>query len=207
MKIYKTKVFFPKSSISPTEIQYSIKWLAHFHGKFLHKNPDQIWQIGTYWHLETRPDEFNQLQDIELKNAAAPIDKKLNSAKFKTLVHGDSKLANFLFNDHCAAAVDFQYVGSGVGVKDLAYFLSSVYNESELFQYEKKCLEFYFNELQKALNLFHPKTNSKDLVKEWNELYPFAWCDFYRFLQGWSPDHPKINRYSEQMKNKVLRCL
>ena len=43
--------------------------------------------------------------------------------------------------------------------------------------------------------------------KEWRKLYPYVWCDFYRFLKGWSPGHYKLNSYSEQMKNKVLEWI
>ena len=92
------------------------------------------------------------------------------------------------------AAVDFQYVGGGVGVKDLAYFLSSIYDEDQLYDKEKECLDYYFAEL-----------GAEDEVEvEWRELYPYAWCDFYRFLKGWSPGHYKLNTYSEGMKKKVL---
>jgi thiamine kinase-like enzyme len=136
------------------------------------------------------------MSDKELKEAAPKIDAKLNQAKYKTIVHGDAKLANFLFNQKEAAAVDFQYVGGGVGIKDVAYFLGSVFYEDELSKYEEKSLNYYFQIL-----------NNPDVEKEWRELYPYAWCDFYRFLQGWSPEHWKINSYSEQIKEKVLKCL
>ena len=29
----------------------------HFHASFLNEAPDGLWPVGTYWHLETRPDE------------------------------------------------------------------------------------------------------------------------------------------------------
>lgn len=192
----KTKGFMPKSSISEDEIKLCLKWLANFHRHYLNQSPDGLWKIGTYWHLGTRPDEFAAIDDVELKNAASAIDKKLNQAKHQTLVHGDAKLANFLFSKSEAAAVDFQYVGGGVGIKDLAYFLSSIYLEEDLEKYEDKWLDYYFKEL-----------SNSEVESEWRELYPYAWCDFYRFLKGWSPGHYKLNSYSEKMKNKVLKCL
>ncbi|MCR9206283.1 MAG: hypothetical protein NXH75_17005, partial [Halobacteriovoraceae bacterium] len=106
------------------------------------------------------------------------------------------KLANFLFNEREAAAVDFQYVGGGVGIKDVAYFMSSIYEEDELQANESRCLETYF----KYLNL-------PEVEKEWRELYPIAWCDFYRFLKGWSPGHWKIHGYSESMKDKAINLI
>lgn len=192
----KDKGFIPKSSIGEDEIKLCLKWLAKFHRHYMNHDPVGLWEVGTYWHLETRPDEFSAIKDVELKKAAPLIDKRLNEAKFKSYVHGDAKLANFLFSKNEVAAVDFQYVGGGVGIKDLAYFLSSIYYEEDLAKFEKKWLDFYFTELAMP-----------EVESEWRELYPYAWCDFYRFLKGWSPGHYKLNSYSEQMKEKVLKCL
>lgn len=188
--------FHPKLSPSQNEIQNCLSWLAHFHSFFLGHEGRGLWPIGTYWHLDTRPQELNAMKDLELKKAAPLIDSKLNKAKFKTLVHGDSKLANFLFSLDTAAAVDFQYIGGGVGIKDVAYFLSSVYKEDDLNKFASNDLDFYFKQL-----------NNPEVENEWRELYPFAWCDFYRFLQGWSPTHAKINSYIKKMKERVLKCL
>ena len=186
----------PKCTISNNEIKLCLNWLASFHKLHLLKSYVGLWDIGTYWHLDTRPDELEALEDQRLKSAAAKIDSRLNLVKYQTIVHGDAKLANFLFTDDSVAAVDFQYVGGGVGVKDVAYFLSSIYDEQQLELYSAEWLDFYFKSL-----------NEPEVEKEWRELYPFAWADFYRFLKGWSPGHSKINSYSEKMKEKVLACL
>jgi len=198
--------FSPKNSINWDQVKLCLKWLATFHAKNLGVKPNQLWEIGTYWHLETRPDELEALEkeDYDLKNSAPLINKKLNSSKFQTIVHGDAKLANFLFNKNEVAAVDFQYVGGGVGVKDVAYFLSSIYNEDELSDNENKCLNYYFKELIEITHSFNPSIDLKLLETDWRELYSFAWCDFLRFLKGWSPKHFKINSYSEKIKKKVL---
>ena len=158
--------------------------------------PDKLWPIGTYWHLNTRLEELDALTDLQLKQAAFEIDKRLNDAHYQTIVHGDAKLANFLFNEKQAAAVDFQYIGGGVGIKDVAYFMSSIFDENQLETYEEQLLDCYFNFL-----------DLPEVENEWRALYPIAWCDFYRFLQGWSPRHWKINSYSERMKQRALQCL
>ena len=190
------KDFSPTDSIDQAKIELCLKWLAKFHAHYLNKPTGNLWKVGTYWHLETRPDELEVLEDKKLKAAAPLIDEKLNTAKYQTIVHGDAKLANFLFNGSETAAVDFQYVGGGVGIKDVAYFLSSIYYEDDLKREEERCLSYYFKEL-----------NLPEVEAEWRELYPYAWCDFYRFLKGWSPGHYKLNSYSEQMKDKVLSWL
>jgi hypothetical protein len=189
-----------KKEVSIKEIKYCLKWLACFHAKYLNIEPKKLWNIGSYWHLETRPDEYSEMKDLELKTIASLIDQKLNLAKYQTIIHGDAKLANFLINDSQAAAVDFQYVGGGCGIKDVAYFLSSIYNEEELFNNEKICLDYYFEELNKIVR-------NSEVEKEWRELYPYAWTDFYRFLNGWSPEHYKINKYSKAMRDKVMKCI
>jgi thiamine kinase-like enzyme len=199
--------FSPKTSIDWQQAQLCLKWLANFHAKYLKRSPKDLWSTGTYWHLETRPEELAVLEDQDLKRAAPIIDTKLNSSTFKTLVHGDAKLANFLFNQSDVSAVDFQYVGGGIGIKDVAYFLSSIYGENELEHKSEQCLDYYFNELNLALALYNHQFEYDRIEKEWRELYPYAWCDFYRFLQGWSPGHPKINSYSEKMKQRVLKWI
>ena len=91
-----------------------------------------LWECGSYWHLGTRPDELAALEDGPLKTTAPLIDQALRQSQFQTIIHGDAKLANFCFARHhntangsTVAAVDFQYVGAGCGIKDVTYFLGS----------------------------------------------------------------------------------
>ena len=55
-----------KGSVSVGEMQVCLKWLANFHAVFMGKTPSGLWQVGTYWHLETRPGELEALEDIPL---------------------------------------------------------------------------------------------------------------------------------------------
>ena len=192
-----------KRSLNWNDINSCLKWLARFHASFLGKDPIGLWEIGTYWHLDTRPQELNKLSDQRLKEAAPLIDQKLNSCTYKTLVHGDAKLANFCFGKNGdVSAVDFQYVGGGCGMKDVAYFIGSVLNETESEQLEDQILDTYFGFLQNEL-----EHKNKDLEKEWRSMYRIAWADFHRFLKGWSPGHWKINSYSERITEEVIDSL
>lgn len=192
-----------KRSVTWNEISLCLRWLAQFHASYLEKIPDGLWSIGTYWHLETRPNELNVLDDKKLKEAATAIDKKLNSCTYKTFVHGDAKLANFCFGkNEQVAGVDFQYVGGGCGMKDVAYFIGSCLNENECERFEPQILDTYFEYLQNELV---EKNNA--LETEWRSLYRVAWADFHRFLKGWSPSHWKINSYSERITAEVIKSL
>ena len=192
-----------KQSVTWEEIISCLEWLAKFHASYLGKVPDGLWEVGTYWHLETRPHELEVLSDYKLKKAASLIDDKLNNCKYKTFVHGDAKLANFCFApDGRVAGVDFQYVGGGCGMKDVAYFVGSCLNESECERLESQILDTYFEYLQ--LNLVE---KNDALETEWRSLYRVAWADFHRFLKGWSPGHWKINDYSERVTKEVIRGL
>ncbi len=198
-----------KSSVSIDEMRACLYWLSNFHAIFLGQVPVGLWQVGTYWHLDTRPDELEVLADVELKDAAVIIDNCLNSARFQTFVHGDAKLANFCFSEsgEQVAAVDFQYVGGGCGMKDVAYFIGSCLHDVDCERYESVLLDYYFDELFKALNMRDNRIDLKDLEKEWRALYPVAWTDFHRFVKGWSPDHWKIHSYSEKISRKVIAQL
>ena len=193
-------------SVSLPELEVCIRWLATFHATFMGADSDELWPIGTYWHLDTRPDELEKVQDERLRNSAKDIDRLLNEARFQTLVHGDAKLANFCFSKdrRSAAAVDFQYVGGGCGMKDLAYLLGGCLSDQECEKLEEPLLDLYFSALKAALGERHPEVDPAAVESEWRALYAPAWADFHRFLEGWSPDHWKLNRYGDELTRRVL---
>ena len=200
---------FRKSKLNDDEINGCLKWLASFHATFLDAEPTNLWEIGTYWHLDSRPDEFIQMADGELKRAASKLDTELNNCKYRTFVHGDAKVANFCFGASADAisAVDFQYVGGGCGMKDVAYFLGSVMGEDELQMNEGVLLTRYFKFLREAVESKEKTTDFSVLEDEWRRLYPIAWADFTRFLVGWMPTHQKLNGYSEKMVEVALNSI
>lgn len=192
-----------------------LRWLANFHATFMRCEPAGLWSVGTYWHLATRQDEWQAMEAGKLKKLASAIDDKLSSAKFQTLVHGDAKLANFCFcksaNGQASAqsvsAVDFQYVGGGCGMKDVAYLVSSCLDGSESKSQQNVLLDVYFQQLEKALSVAEPEIDFVRLESEWRNLYAFAWADFCRFLAGWSPGHWKLNEYNDQVTRSALSQL
>lgn len=192
-----------KTQVTRQEIAACLKWLAQFHASFLGHTPEGLWEVGTYWHLATRPHELQALRDKKLKAAAPLIDQKLNTCTYKTFVHGDAKLANFCFApDGKVAGVDFQYVGGGCGMKDVAYFVGSCLDKRDCERLESEILDTYFAALQAEL-----REENQELEAEWRNLYRVAWADFHRFLKGWSPEHWKINRYSERVTAAVAERL
>ncbi len=198
-----------KDVVTMNEMQVCLKWLANFHAAFMGKAPTGLWPVGSYWHLDTRPDELEVLEDIELKQAAAQVDQKLRASPYQTFVHGDAKLANFCFsaNGQHVAAVDFQYVGGGCGMKDLAYFIGSCLYEKDCERYETPLLDYYFAQLKEALVKRKSPIDPADIEQDWRALYPIAWTDFHRFVKGWSPGHWKIHGYSERLARDVVAQL
>ena len=198
-----------KDSVSMDEMRLCLVWLANFHATFMGQQPAGLWPVGTYWHLDTRPDELAALTDLALKQAATRIDRKLTACKHQTFVHGDAKLANFCFSrdGQHVAAVDFQYVGGGCGIKDLAYFVGSCLYEDDCERYESELLDCYFARLKEALLLRQPSVDPEAVEAEWRSLYPVAWTDFHRFMKGWSPGHWKIHGYSERLAGEVVARL
>jgi hypothetical protein len=168
-------------------IEPCVEWLATFHRAFLGVAPAGLWPIGTYWHLATRQDELAAIDDPELRAAAPILDARLNEARHQTIVHGDAKLANFCFGNTGVAAVDFQYVGGGCGVRDVAYLLCGRPDEARLLDRYFACLA------------------NTAVEREWRTLYPIAVADFYRFLAGWSP--PQYGSTERAAVREVLRTL
>lgn len=198
-----------KTEVTWQEVEQCLRWLAEFHASFMKEKPMGLWEVGTYWHLDTRQDEWKAMKDGALKKGAGMIDQRLREAEFQTIVHGDAKLANFCFSEtkEEVAAVDFQYVGGGCGMKDVAYFMSSCLDEETCMEREGEVLNFYFSALREALFRKQNPIDGDALEKEWRDLFPLAWTDFYRFLEGWSPGHWKVNEYSKGHASQVLAGL
>ncbi len=200
------------TEVTMSELKLCLQWLAEFHATFLADSTERevdssdLWETGTYWHLATRPDELAALTDERLVKAAPLIDQALANARYQTLVHGDAKLANFCFgsNSEQVAALDFQYVGAGCGMKDVAYFLGSCLSEEAVAEGERELLQLYFQFLTEALTRRDSAIDCKALVTEWTHLYRYAWVDFHRFLKGWCPTHWKLTAYSERLTQQVL---
>jgi len=199
-----------RSRVSEAERLACIEWLAAFHALHLGRAPDGLWPAGTYWHLATRPDELKVMDDDALRQAAPLLDQMLAQAAFQTLVHGDAKLANFCFSSAGAvavAAVDFQYVGGGCGMKDLAYFVGSCMSEEQCEAREPEILDSYFTALERHLRERGSAQFAVEIEACWRPLYRVAWADFHRFLKGWSPGHWKLSGYSERVAREVLQHL
>lgn len=188
-----------------------LQWLARFHALNLQSKvtedwPKNLWPIGTYWYLDTRLTEYNAMEESELKRSAALLDAKLNNCQFKTLVHGDAKIANFCFSDDLSevAAVDFQYVGGGCGMKDVIYFLGSCLDETTLEQHFDALIDVYFNHLKTSIEKLNSNYCSNQIESEWRELIDITWADFERFLAGWAPTHTKRTGFSQ---NRTMAAL
>lgn len=186
----------------PAQIGAGLRWLARFHASYLDARPTGVWEQGGYWHLDTRQEEFQRMPAGPLKEAARDLDRLLREARYQTLIHGDSKPANFLWkNSEEAAAVDFQYVGVGCGIRDVAYFLDCCTSYQDSQDQAESWLEFYFRALRQACpNL------PEGLEPEWRRLYPVAWVDYARFMQGWGSPGP-LDRYGRQQLQRALALL
>ena len=169
------------------ELKVVVSWLAKFHAINMNKYFPELWKEGTYWYLDTRKEEFDRMEDGEHKQKAKEWSDRLINCKYKTLLHGDAKYANFLWSDKGeVAAVDFQYTGKGCGMKDLIYLFSC---DTSFNHLHDNLLQYYFQELSK----FYEGDDVVEIIKEWHAMFEIARKDFERFLIGWSPDHWKLN--------------
>ena len=166
---------------------------------------------GTYWHLATRPAELAAIEgDAEwgALAAAAPgmaADLAAGAAgPHGTLVHGDAKAANFCFSADGAraAAFDFQYVGTGLGARDVAYLLCSAGGARQIGCApggEAPWLDLYWAALAPRLAArgvavddgsggggggggTAPEPYTRSLLQAH---YDLAAADFFRFMAGW----------------------
>ena len=85
-----------RRSVSDAEVNACLSWLANFHATFMGEQPKELWTIGTYWHLATRPDELDALDDSRLKAAAGELDRRLSGSPFQTFCARRCKTCEFL---------------------------------------------------------------------------------------------------------------
>lgn len=98
-----------------------LTWLATLHaatwGSRVDEYVEEGWvqPIGSYWHLDTRPDEHDSMPrrgwEGRLRLAARAIDERLRRDGMQCCVHGDAKEANILFQGGGVSMYDFQYCG------------------------------------------------------------------------------------------------
>ena len=171
------------SSLNRNESYCAIDWIAKFHAfnweqSNLWESSD-IWLEGCYWRLDTRLQEYNNIGKKwkRIKAIAYPIANLLrdgidsiNPRRFRTIIHGDYKVANILFQSidtesfNCAS-YDYQYTGIGFGTRDLVMLIVSSIdlpsqnghsNHNHWKDIERSLLEFYYHQL-----LLHLANNIK----------------------------------------------
>jgi thiamine kinase-like enzyme len=159
-----------------------------------HLSSISYWETGSYWYLTTRlreratlPSSKDPLKDWKGAISAA-IDYAVQSIPrcFQTLIHGDAKVANVLFDsqEEHVAMYDFQYCGWSSPMRDVAAFLvTSTQKLDEDIQ--DRLLRFYHKELISELSNRDQeaaKYYSFDLMLEH---YGSCIADFYRFQYSW----------------------
>jgi aminoglycoside phosphotransferase (APT) family kinase protein len=162
-----------------------IVWLAKLHAVTWGHDAEGLQPIGSYWYLDTRPDEHASMPKNgwqgRLKRAARAIDSRLQRDPMQCIIHGDAKEDNILWcnNDGEAmvAMCDFQYCGRGPPTRDLAYFLCTSTDPDE----EDALLLLYYEELIKNLS----DAMTRPSLEQLKESLELAYCDYARFMSGW----------------------
>ena len=85
--------------------------------------------------------------------------------------------------------------------------MSSAVRPQDCAELESQMLETYFRYLEEALAYYQPQLSLDDVEAAWRPMFYVAWADFQRFVKGWSPEHWKINPYTEQLTQTVIEQL
>jgi hypothetical protein len=200
-----------RGTLNDAQLNKALQWLASFHARSWNTQSDSfcppplqaetwsgrgLWQQGGYHYLATRRDELSnidarsrwgQLGLHAHSDLPTVVDWCLNNPTDRSrlcLIHGDVKAANMAFSRDTRhmAMYDFQYVGVGLGVQDLAKFLTTSIPSHHLANRgEEALLRTYHRALLDRL----PKGaqyDFDDFMHDW-QLALVAWV---RFLAGWS---------------------
>lgn len=147
---------------------------------------------GTYWYLDTRPDEYDNMSNRglsgKLKRAANDIDTALKNHGYQTIVHGDLKSCNMSMSTDPSYVtfVDFQYCGKASCAKDLAYLFVCGMDIDDDFEerQESEMLQLYIDTL-KINGVGDDKEVPLPTIDELRETLDLAYCDLYRWMLGW----------------------
>jgi hypothetical protein len=147
---------------------------------------------GTYWYLDTRPDEYESMNKYglsgKLRKAARVIDEALKSHQYQTICHGDLKACNMSISESSSYVtfIDFQYMGKACPAKDLAYlFCCGMDIDDDLEErQERGMLELYIQELT-ANGIGKDGKTLVPTLNELTEALDLAYCDLYRWMLGW----------------------
>jgi aminoglycoside phosphotransferase (APT) family kinase protein len=181
----------------------ALTWLARLHAIFWGKDRSDaavsngLQEQGGYWYLDTRQIELAAMPDDgwqgRLKMAARAVDWRLKNDPMLTIVHGDAKSANMLFDTadgtdrqgFVCQMMDFQYMGRASAAKDLAYALTCA---CDIPEEEESLLHHYHSELCGAL---HCHGSSKvPLFKDLQDSLALAYADLGRWMSGCSACPP-----------------
>jgi len=198
-------------TLSLAEAKAALSWLAAFHAFFWGQPcPAGLWEQGTFWHLDTRREEFENIGWPALAGAADAVDLYLkakgagaDNAEHMTVVHGDFKQENLLFSSdgqRCAAH-DFQYCGRGLGAKDIAYLFCAGLSSQLLPAHEEELLQHYHTELMARLA---PAGLGRGYTLQTLQLHlNLALVDFVRFMDGWG--YWGNNRWATQKVEAAMK--
>lgn len=150
-----------------------------------------VWAQGGYWYLDTRREEFDETRgyaDVCAFAEDVAVRLKRRDVPGVTLVHGDCKSANVVFEaagERCAL-YDFQYVGVGFGAQDVAYFVATSVRGRMLAEdgAEEALLRIYYEEVMAALKrrgVVEVEYTWEVFVEQWE----WALVDWMRFMAGW----------------------
>ncbi|KAJ3151392.1 hypothetical protein HDU86_006092 [Geranomyces michiganensis] len=214
----------------------ALRWLAGWHAHFWgSETPEDrsgtgpisasgIWMEGGYWHLSTRMDEWENIGSSkrwkQIKDAAPSVAQRLrgpideqdpNPSRFRTILHGDPKGANILFENvrdnslPACAFCDMQYVGFGYGAVDMAYLLATSVEAKVLERNEAALVETYLSELKLRLTQRGLTDDARDYTPDVFQTHlDLALIDWVRFMAGWGMwDHITLLPHSvgEGMSN------
>lgn len=144
---------------------------------------------GTYWYLDTRPDEYDSMSkhglEGKLRRTARHIDEALKDHPYQTVVHGDLKACNMSESDDpkYVTFVDFQYVGKACPTKDLAYLFVCGMDDFDEDQ-EEGMLRLYTKEL-KERGVGSDSEAPLPTLDGLKKAMDLAYCDLYRWMCGW----------------------
>jgi len=178
-------------NLPDVEVYKALDFLSSFHARNWEMNETYdeslLFKRGGICAAFEDEERMKKIEDPwdRLRDAASGISNRVFNGgrrKHRTIVHGDFRKSNILFNGSQCTAVDYQFSGYGYGMIDVVTLICSSVDSLIASQNEENYIKYYFQSLNTKLReLRRPPLPPGFKLADAHTKYEICFLDYCRF--------------------------